>query len=461
MSEESFEYIYTPCDRENKTCEAVKHCVECNDYYCQSCTDSHKRFSPLIGHSLLDVGHGKQTGNQPTNSPEFPTERCSIHKGKIVDMFCEKHNTVGCYVCIAKDHKLCPESQIYSVPDMLDTLFKLSDIQQNRGLLKQTIASMTTLGDSADIRLEALNKAKKRALDQIAKFQRILETIFRNAADSSRQEVEKAYKKIENEILQNKRNVDDTIDALQNIGDKLNKATANRAQQFVCSKMSEKNIKEAKNEKLKQPTYDNTEMDISFHPNYKLKDYIQGLHGIGEVRAGEEKRCDLYKLKSSRDINIKISGDTNSCYSYGCCLTDHQLIVTDHNNKKVKRFGTQSLTIIDNCTLDSFPYEICCASNKDEVAVACKKHTRSKGNNLSNTQFNCLNGEAGVCCDGKDNIIVACRSSNSIVQFHENGKNVGVIVKQKEPISVYFHTSLNRIFVTIRDSDILRMYELE
>ncbi|KAL4221791.1 hypothetical protein ACF0H5_020045 [Mactra antiquata] len=312
MSEEVFDYICTMCDREKKTVKAVKYCVECKDYCCQTCTDIHKKVSLLFGHSLLDVGQGSQAGNQPSNLPEFPTERCCVHKGKIIDMYCEEHNSVGCYACIATDHKSCPESKIFSVPDMLDVLFNSSDSQQTETRLKQMMGVMSTLSESKGTQLEALCEAKEKATEQVAKFQKVIETMVRNAADTSRKDIEEAYKKVEQEILQDKRNIDNTKNVLQETDEKLTKAASNRAQRFVCSKLAQKHIKDAELETTQHRTGVITNVQISFHPIHALKDYIQGLHGIGKVQIAGKKRIDLYKLKSSKDINIRVSGDTKT-----------------------------------------------------------------------------------------------------------------------------------------------------
>ncbi|KAL4224337.1 hypothetical protein ACF0H5_017792 [Mactra antiquata] len=105
MSEETFDFICTACDRENKTAEAVRYCVECSGYCCQPCTDMHKKFPTLNHHNLLDVSQGNQAGKQRTRLPEFPTERCDTHQGKLLDMYCGKHDVVGCHICLSKDHR--------------------------------------------------------------------------------------------------------------------------------------------------------------------------------------------------------------------------------------------------------------------------------------------------------------------------------------------------------------------
>ncbi|KAL4218864.1 hypothetical protein ACF0H5_021452 [Mactra antiquata] len=557
MSEETFDFICTGCDKTDKTLKAVKYCVECKVYCCQSCMDMHDWYTPLAGHSFLDVGQGYQSGNQQSSLPEFPTERCCKHEAKVLDMYCQKHDQVGCCTCMATDHKSCPYGQIFSVPDMLDTLYNLSDSQQTQRRLQQMMVSVKALSGSKESQLELLQNAKAEVMDQIAKFQNILEAILKKAADSSRKEVIEAYKNLEKDILQDKCTVDNTNIILQDADEKLKKAVTNRAQHFVCSKEAEKHIKETEQEMKKQTTEDNTDVEISFRPNNELMDYIQGLHGIGDVRVvAERKGSDLYQLKDSRDINIKSTNDAKTCRPFGCCLIhENQLLITDMDNRKVKRIDTSTMTVTDYRSLDSQPIGICCISQR-EVIVACynphniqfvsienkmtptrkidtshicygiaikddnlyvtdektflyvydmngallrtitndndgnKLFSRirhivfsksgdkmfvgdadnglvcfdGKDNYLFTIKDKDLNGVRGVCTDGRGNIFVAGYDSHNVVQYNENGKKIGVVVKQEDglnkPHSLSFNQGQNRLFVTMLDSDVLKMYEL-
>ncbi|KAL4224413.1 hypothetical protein ACF0H5_017865 [Mactra antiquata] len=558
MSEECFDFICTSCDEENKTVEAVRYCVECSGYCCQPCTDMHKKFPTLRNHNLLDVSQGKQAGNQQPKLPEFPTERCGTHHGKVLDMFCEKHNVVGCSTCISKDHRSCPDSQIYSIPEMIDALFNLSNSKQTQSLLKDLMNSMSSISDSKDDQLTTLIKAMNEALKKITTFQKALETAVKKAAEMSKKELEDAYKKLEEEILHDKAEVQKTKDALQNTSAKLQKAELNRAQRFVCTKLAETQIKEADDQMSKRKLKDITDVHLSFKPNQSLRDYINGLHGIGEVVRRTKKRTDLYKVKGSKDINIKLTNDSTMCYSLGCCLTldNHQLLLTDFKNQKLKRLDIKNMTVIDYLKLEGNPIGVCCIGTLEAV-VACgssnmiqfvsidKKmsltrqikmshhcqgiatkddklyitdngsslymydvtgnllkttslHNAEKtllkysrhitfnesgkkmcigswnndvvcfddaGNFLSAYKDNDLSGTDGVCVDGRGNIFVVGKISHNVLQFNEDGKNIGVVLKQQDglnhPRSVCFHQKLNVLFVSMDDSEVLKMYELE
>ncbi|KAL4221097.1 hypothetical protein ACF0H5_019358 [Mactra antiquata] len=556
-SEDTFDFICTNCDGNGKIVEAVRYCIECSGYCCQTCTDLHKTFLIMKDHNLLDASQGNQASNQPSNLPEFPTERCNLHTGKVIDMYCEEHNEVCCCTCIATHHKSCPEKSIYSIPDTIDALFKLLDCRQIQNRLRDTLDSMTAIGKSKDDKLEALKDVKNEEIVKVLTFQIALESIIRKAAGASRNEIESKYKELVKDILQEKQAVQGNEVSLKECCDKLKKAERNRAQRFVCSKIAEKKMKEIDNQISKQKVRNSDGIEYTFTPNQSLMAYLNGLHGIGMV--GKKERTDLYKIKESKDINIKVAGDSEACGSAFCCgscLTfDYQLLVTDLNNKSLKLIDTHTMTVIDVCKLDSQPLGVCCISD-DEAVVACEdtkiqfvsygnkmKPTRqiktshycygittkndklyvtdggsslyiydmdgnllktisqdNDGNELfsvsghviftengdkmyvsdyfkgvvcfdgednyqSTFKDSGLNGVDGVCVDGRGNIfVVGCWSFN-VVQFNENGEKIGVVIKELDglhetPRSICFHQELNRLYVTMENSDVVKMYEL-
>ncbi|KAL4239012.1 hypothetical protein ACF0H5_003716 [Mactra antiquata] len=557
-SEETFDFVCTACELDNKTLEAVKYCIECQGYCCLACTDTHRKFPTLRSHNLLDVSQGNPGSNQPPSLPEFPTERCCTHKGKVVDMYCQSHDVVGCSTCISKDHRSCPDSHIHYIPDMIGSLFNLSDSKVIQNQLKQLIASMTALGKSKDEQLEALNVAKDEAVQKIEIFQMALVAAIKKAADLSKKEVNDVYKKLEKEILQDKSAIDKTSDVLKVTHGKLNKSEANRAQRFVCTKIAKEKITQAESDMAEKEKSNIDVIQMSFTPNQSLKDNIIGLQGIGQVGVPIKKKTDLYKITGSKDINIKVSDDRFWCYSLDCCLTDdNQLLATDQNNKKLKRIDTGTLRVIDYCKFDSEVFGVCCVS-KQEAVVACghsnmiqfvsigetmiptrqikmshccygintmngklyvtdakcslyvydmtgnllntishdnagnslfscgrlvtfneKNHNlyvcdRDKGvvcfdnvgNYLSTVNDYNLKYVHSVCVDGRSNMFVVDSSSYRVVQFNEDGKKIGEVVQQQDglkqsPLAACFLQSHNILFVTLCDSDVLKMYELE
>ncbi|KAL4224339.1 hypothetical protein ACF0H5_017794 [Mactra antiquata] len=288
---------------------------------------------------------------------------------------------------------------------MIDKLFNLMKSKETHNRLRDMVGSITTHCDSNDVRLASLLEAKNAALQKVAKFQKALEAAVKKAVEMSKKEIEDLYKKLEEEILQDNADVKNTRDVLQRTSDKLKKAEANRAQRFVCTKLAEALMENADDQISKRKLKNLTDVQLLFTPNRSLMEYINGLHGIGEVVRSTKKRTVLYK-----------SGKSG-------------------NNMYVGNFSN-SIVCFDDA-----------------------------GNYLSTYKDNDLRCTDDVCVDGRGNIFVVGYVSNNVVQFNEDGKKIGVVIKQQDglkyPHSVCFHQKLNRLFVSINISDVLKMYELE
>ena len=99
-SEECLDNKCSLCIQKGIKEEATKYCVECENYYCTSCSDMHMYFPALKGHTLLDECH---CNAMPY--PSMTTEACSSHKDKHLEIYCEDHDEVVCMMCVAINHR--------------------------------------------------------------------------------------------------------------------------------------------------------------------------------------------------------------------------------------------------------------------------------------------------------------------------------------------------------------------
>ncbi|KAL4230371.1 hypothetical protein ACF0H5_010754 [Mactra antiquata] len=316
---------------------------------------------------------------------------------------------------------------------MLHTLFNLSDSQQTQDHLKQMMVSLTTLDENKDALLKALNTAKKEAIKLIETFQNALHAVLRKAAESSKQEVEEAYNNLEKEIMQEKQSLTKTNDVLQDTDKKLDKTVANRAQRFVRTIIAKKSIKAA--EQIKQKMDDKKDGILMFKPNKSLIKSIKSLQGVGNVQIIKKKKHDLYKLRGSKDINMKVTDDSKDCDCCDCCITKH-ITINESGNKMLVADWNNGLVCFD-----------------------------AEGSYLTTVNDNALRNVYGACVDNRGNIFVTSVNSHNVIQYTEDGNKIGVVVKQTDgincPMSVCYHQVLNRLFVIKFKSNVLKMYEIE
>ncbi|XP_053402503.1 E3 ubiquitin-protein ligase TRIM33-like [Mercenaria mercenaria] len=224
------------CAGKNITREAEKYCVECKDYYCIPCTDMHKAFPLMRGHKLLDKADFSTHGLQ-SSLPCFPIERCSIHKAKLLDMFCKNHDEVVCATCVAINHRTC--QNIHSIPDEVDNLYKQSASDQTK---KQLLAAKKAAEDIKKAKqqlLSELKKQKQRATDSIINYRKELEAELKRLETESVKEVDVQYNSTESDLLGEIKKAEKDIDDLEQSAAKLQKSNGNKAQEFVCVKTAQ------------------------------------------------------------------------------------------------------------------------------------------------------------------------------------------------------------------------------
>ncbi|XP_053390425.1 E3 ubiquitin-protein ligase TRIM33-like, partial [Mercenaria mercenaria] len=97
-SDADFEIVCAPCGEDNIREEAVKFCVECNQYLCTACARYHRRIAALKSHKLLDTDDVKNTAVAAI------VTKCRYHPDRDIEMYCGTHDMVYCLKCIATEH---------------------------------------------------------------------------------------------------------------------------------------------------------------------------------------------------------------------------------------------------------------------------------------------------------------------------------------------------------------------
>jgi hypothetical protein len=95
------EHSCIPCARDGRKVAAIKYCVECDENLCSTCLSYHNRFPMMIGHQTLD-NLSSQKGKK---RQDLPKQICDKHGGKLVDLYCSNHDSVGCSECVELDHR--------------------------------------------------------------------------------------------------------------------------------------------------------------------------------------------------------------------------------------------------------------------------------------------------------------------------------------------------------------------
>ncbi|XP_053400303.1 tripartite motif-containing protein 66-like [Mercenaria mercenaria] len=329
------------CAGKNLTQEAEKYCVECQHYYCIPSTDTHKTFPALRGHKLLDKADFSTHGFQ--SSLLCLTERCKIHKAKLLDMFCEDHDEVVCATCVAINHRTC--QHIHSVPDEADNLYKQSASDQTK---KQLLAAKKDVEDTKEAKQQILSefkKQKQRATDSLTIFRKELEAELRRLQMESLKEVDAQYNIMESDLQSEIKEAEKHIDDLEQSAAKLQKSNGNKAQEFVCVKTAQKNIVTAKSVIRRIQT----QVKIDFSASMEIKNYLKQSRALGQV-TGEviyKPGSTADKVKKESVIDIKHQEDKCSI-NESCFSEDGSLLLSGLCNSNLKCLNVSTDAIIDH-----------------------------------------------------------------------------------------------------------------
>ncbi|XP_053390778.1 uncharacterized protein LOC128553630 [Mercenaria mercenaria] len=438
-SDEIFNFKCSPCLASNRNREAVKYCVECQGYCCQSCADIIHIMPALKGHTLLDNSNYKSSSLN-VGLPAVPTERCSTHETKIVDMYCGNHDEVGCTTCMALNHRSCADVQ--SIPDIVDSKFHTTDVEKIHQKLQDLKIMMEKVMKTRQRLMNDLKKSKTEAVMAIKDFRKDMETILEQLEKESIKELEMKFVEEDLKLLEEKKKAEIELDGLKQAVNDLKKSEGNKAQHFVSLKMSLKSI--AKTEDASRLLQTSVKVNIAFSFDPAILGFLQQLKTFGSVRhdsatALRSPRTSVYSAKSIGDLNIRVQNDNKICCVYGSCLTeDGSLLLADYSNNKIKRADIEKLSITDYCCVPGAPLGVCCTS-KFETAVCLSSNIIqfvSLGNQMTTTRQIRMNHY----CFGigyKDDKLYITDTGKSIYVYDMTGNKLMMFTQNKSGQSLF------------------------
>ncbi|XP_060572786.1 E3 ubiquitin/ISG15 ligase TRIM25-like isoform X2 [Ruditapes philippinarum] len=298
---------------------AVKYCVECQGYCCQSCMDTHLRFPALKSHTLLDPSTGKVEGSLIS----LPTQRCSIHSIKLVDMYCKDHDEVGCTTCMALKHRSC--INVHSIPDDIDTLFSTKDLADiNRGL-ENTTKRFENIELKKEEALVGLNLSRKKADMKIDTEKQELITNLENIARQSKEDLRRKYETAKDEIEKDRQSAKEFKDGFRKLTTEFETSAGNKSQQFVCMNIAKRKIKEGKDSLSDFKC--NGEASVSFHVDSGILKFSRDTKIFGRVKS-TIGTSHHYTVETVKDMNVKLQDDGTTCDISGSCLIRWNAVIS-------------------------------------------------------------------------------------------------------------------------------------
>jgi len=96
--------------------DATSYCLDCQDYYCETCTKAHKMTKVTKNHQLISIQEMKDEGQINSISKSTSQLYCQMHQQKEVELFCYDCKEPICSFCVPQH----PSHKILTLSDVIE-----------------------------------------------------------------------------------------------------------------------------------------------------------------------------------------------------------------------------------------------------------------------------------------------------------------------------------------------------
>ncbi|XP_072048078.1 transcription intermediary factor 1-beta-like [Amphiura filiformis] len=157
----------TSCEDDN---QAVGHCVDCGDFLCETCLQSHKRLRKFKAHSVSLLGE------LSTDTMTFPDHGvCPKHAGEVLKFYCETCEEPICRDCVVIEHPGPDHKQMDIDTALRNRKTHLETLQQQTEDIPEAIDAAISEDEKLIV---ALDTNVEQIIDMYKKTEKLAESEF-------------------------------------------------------------------------------------------------------------------------------------------------------------------------------------------------------------------------------------------------------------------------------------------
>ncbi|XP_045170656.2 uncharacterized protein LOC123533087 isoform X3 [Mercenaria mercenaria] len=403
-SDDFYDFPCLPCSKEGKNVASVKHCVDCDENLCTSCLNDHNKFSGMKGHQILD-----KVQRSVGRNLQLPSQRCTKHGGRLIDVYCPNHDSVCCSTCIAVEHSSC--HGIKFIPDVAKGISKSNEFQQFEADMKTLQSRYVAFTQSEGVELQALQQEQESICKEIRTLRNKINKHFDKMEEELLNEVNTKFKQYKQKVQIDRKETDEVLAEIQGRIHQLHESRhGNESELFALLKTGRKKMKECCNiadrlERSRKPLKLELQTDRTIletlNENYAMAHLVES---FGSVSVS---LLDTY--------GIKVDDDKSDCDICGFCMTnDGCIFLADYENKRLKKLDS-TYNVLSCLNLPDSPFGLC---RIDDMQFAVTLISQKKVQLVHNTEPMKLqksfmvgdrcrsiahnNGLLYVCCGGSN-----------------------------------------------------------
>ena len=159
---------------------AVSYCIDCEQFICSDCSDSHKRKRKLLDHKLIAIDELSISSIVAKPKPLL----CTTHDWEPMNLYCKECNTTKCRICFLTEHSTHTSISIEEVAES-----NKEELQKHLLPLKDIIAR-------AEASLQANTAAQLQLKENTQKVVDGVEAVFKELHDALKKRKEEILKDV-------------------------------------------------------------------------------------------------------------------------------------------------------------------------------------------------------------------------------------------------------------------------
>jgi hypothetical protein len=151
--------------------QAVKYCVDCQQRFCESCVEIHRKAKMSRGHTFFDSCDGE---NIRAAVRKMKTIFCNRHPSETVKMYCLNCKEAICMMCFAESHKWHECSDINKVVDEFRQQMT-NDIKNMNETIKKCQDALKEQEKKKDYFNRTVEKIEEGILERAEKLRKMID----------------------------------------------------------------------------------------------------------------------------------------------------------------------------------------------------------------------------------------------------------------------------------------------
>lgn len=347
-SEELFDMCCTPCSKKgSQNSQGVYYCEHCMEVFCPTCLDFHARFSAMTSHKVVSVT--AMPVDRPRGVPPGSMSPCTEHGDQSITMYCKDHDTVGCPVCVALNHRSCQD--LSYIPNVARGIKVSEGIQETRRDLEETRQLLVKLKTKTENVLPQFDKRAEVLIKTIEEFKSSLTKLIETMAVAAKNQVQIRFDTLKSQTEKQVAELDSHLTNIELKQSRLEStAHVDESQLFVEMKLG-KLLLQAAQDSLQQVVA--SPSHVGFLPSLDLEKVVREQRQLGKV----------IEVKS---YNVLGTGESGKCDITDICqLCDGTILLADNKHSCLKRLD-KMYTLVDIFTLKNPPESICVIGSLSE-----------------------------------------------------------------------------------------------